>query len=551
MGDKLGRLRWAGLCLGLGGSLGSLELAWARDVSVLARRPPERVLGVAQLSSEIPGPGSVPSSTFPITREPCGSSTEMAQPREINRLSRYELVDNLERCGEAGESELLTRSALAEAANSLEEDRTTYDLVEESVDNLAAQATALEETRFSPLTKLHGTAVFGVNDLIGGNFSDPTGQATGNTLTTNLAVNYRSRLTFDTSFSGQDLLRIRMQAANFPNYGSLTGTNMGRLSIETNTANQVELNTLFYRFVPSPQAQVTVDLLGGSFDHSFLTYNSLLSSSEKGAISRFGRFNPVYDIKGGTGLALVYDISRQADGRGITFNLGYLAGRSASVDDSGCSASNQAPCFNAGYPGPNPIFGGPTGGLTGAYGAMVQVDFKPTPRFAVGLNYVRSFGLDVSGGSGSTYAQNPFGSGPTSNFRNNQADSFGLQFTTRPMARLKISGWVGYSSVKAGQGLAVGQSAEVLNYALTLGIPDLLNQGDVLGIIVGQPPQLIRTDHPSRPAAFNAYHLELLYRMQLSPNVAVTPGIFTVINPNSNSANPPLVLGVIRTTFTF
>ncbi|MDJ0902600.1 MAG: carbohydrate porin [Xenococcus sp. MO_188.B8] len=37
----------------------------------------------------------------------------------------------------------------------------------------------------------------------------------------------------------------------------------------------------------------------------------------------------------------------------------------------------------------------------------------------------------------------------------------------------------------------------------------------------------------------------------MANNIAITPGIFWVTSPDNNSNNDDLVIGVIRTTFTF
>ncbi|WP_297762439.1 carbohydrate porin [Thermosynechococcus sp.] len=52
-------------------------------------------------------------------------------------------------------------------------------------------------------------------------------------------------------------------------------------------------------------------------------------------------------------------------------------------------------------------------------------------------------------------------------------------------------------------------------------------------------------------ATFNSYHIEGVYRIPISRNISITPGVIALVNPNSNSNNAPIVLGVVRTTFSF
>ena len=48
-----------------------------------------------------------------------------------------------------------------------------------------------------------------------------------------------------------------------------------------------------------------------------------------------------------------------------------------------------------------------------------------------------------------------------------------------------------------------------------------------------------------------AYHLEAFYRWQLTDNIAITPGLFTIFNPEHNSENDSILVGTIRTTWEF
>ena len=55
---------------------------------------------------------------------------------------------------------------------------------------------------------------------------------------TNTIFNYRVRLNLDTSFTGKDLLRTRLQASNTPNLGDALGVpNASHLSFESGTPN--------------------------------------------------------------------------------------------------------------------------------------------------------------------------------------------------------------------------------------------------------------------------------------------------------------------------
>jgi carbohydrate-selective porin OprB len=43
----------------------------------------------------------------------------------------------------------------------------------------------------------------------------------------------------------------------------------------------------------------------------------------------------------------------------------------------------------------------------------------------------------------------------------------------------------------------------------------------------------------------------MFYRAQLSDNIALTPGLFVIFNPNHNADNNALIVGALRATFRF
>jgi carbohydrate-selective porin OprB len=46
-------------------------------------------------------------------------------------------------------------------------------------------------------------------------------------------------------------------------------------------------------------------------------------------------------------------------------------------------------------------------------------------------------------------------------------------------------------------------------------------------------------------------HVEAFYKYQINDNIAITPGLFWLINPGQNSNNTSVIIGTLRTTFTF
>merc|ERR1712117_633876 len=92
----------------------------------------------------------------------------------------------------------------------------------------------------------------------------------------------------------------------------------------------------------------------------------------------------------------------------------------------------------------------------------------------------------------------------------------------------------------------------VVNGALTLAFPDLLKEGSLGGIIVGVPPIITDGgDDDSLKDDDTSIHVEVLYRFQRNDNIAITPGVFLITNPNHIEDNETLWVGTIRTQFKF
>lgn len=94
--------------------------------------------------------------------------------------------------------------------------------------------------------------------------------------------------------------------------------------------------------------------------------------------------------------------------------------------------------------------------------------------------------------------------------------------------------------------------------------PNLLRTGNLGGILVGQPPKITSSTLPDglnfpnfsdggTPGGRSdtSLHVEVFYRTQINENLALTPGLFVIFNPDHNAANDPLVVGALRATFRF
>ncbi|GAB4306801.1 MAG: iron uptake porin [Oscillatoriaceae cyanobacterium] len=436
-------------------------------------------------------------------------------------LTRYEFAAGLDACLNAIQR-LIQESAsqvggadLSSIRRLQEEFAAELATLRARVDGLEVRTSELEANQFSTTAKLKGEAIFAVSDSFGnGVFGTDRSETT---------FAQRTRLNIDASFTGQDLLRTRLDTGNMPGFrGDITGTNMTRLSFDSNTNNEFRLGKMYYRFPLSDKARVQIDAIGAeSYDMLFNPY-SPLESSGSGAISRFGRFNPILrQASDGAGINLDYKISDQL---GVVF--GYLAP-------------------NADEPNSK------NGLFNGANAAYAQLNVKPTDNIGLGLTYIRSYfpggNVNLTGSTGSSLATNPFGGAATS------ANSFGGQASFRVTPNVNLSGWFGLIEATAEDsrsGVTEGDGATIINWAVTLSFPDVGKKGSLGAIMVGTPPKVTSNDTGAEDLD-TALHIEGLYRYPISSKIDITPGFYVITNPEHNENNDSVWVGTLRTTFKF
>jgi Carbohydrate-selective porin, OprB family/S-layer homology domain len=514
-----------------------------------------QVTSVSQLSDVQPTDWAFQALQSLVERYGCIAGYPDGTFRGNRAATRYELAAALNACLDQISDRFATKEDLATVKALQEEFKAELATLKGRVDGLEARTKVLEAQQFSTTTKLTGEVIFAGSEVFTDNDKKPVAPAPGAAgipsanLNARFFSGYRARLNFDTSFTGQDKLRVRLQARDTANISAVTGNNFGRLGFDGSTGGTFELDDLWYKFPIGKNTKVTVIAKSGEFnDFVGDTFNPYLSSSANGALSRFGRFNPLY---------------RFADS-GIT--AGVVVNQKI----------NDQFAISAGYLAPNPTNStGTTGGLFGgSYSALAQLEVKPFKSLGLGLTYVHSFqeaasggtpptvanAISLAGGTGSSYANNPFGAGAN----RNSSDSVGLEFTWKTAPWMNISGWAGVTFAEATRNVAGApkSDATILNWAVAFAFPDLLIPGNLGALIVGQEPTVIggtrRLSCGALGSANSAvsdcgsnFHLEALYKFKINGNVSVTPGLIVILNPQNNEANPVEFVPVVRTTFTF
>ncbi|NJK27305.1 MAG: iron uptake porin [Coleofasciculaceae cyanobacterium SM2_3_26] len=437
-------------------------------------------------------------------------------------VTRFEFAAALNACLDrvleiVGGEEGITPEDFATLRALVEEFEGELAVLRGRVDDLEARTAQLEANQFSTTTKLRGETIFTVADT----FGDRIGTDNDDSQT---IFGYRVRLNFDTSFTGKDRLRARLQARDIPNFNGSTGTDESRLGYDGDSDAVFELDDLHYRFPVGSNIRVYV--AAQSFE--FRDFGNTLApfvSSGSGALSRFGRLNPIMrQSDDGVGLGVELNLGK------FGVDLGYLA-----IEEAANPAEKNG-LFN------------------GAYGAFANAVYEFSDSFAFGVFYQHYFApggqVNVFGSTGTDFAQQPFGSNVATS-----SDSVGAQAEAN-LGSFVFGGWVGYTWADANDPVdnIDDLSAEALNWGVQLGLKDLAIEGSLLGIVVGQPPYTTDNDLAARDDSEvdgSTFHVEAFYRIPINDNLEITPGAFVIFNPESNSDNDEIVVGAIRATFEF
>lgn len=505
-----------------------------------------QVTSVSQLSDVQPTDWAFQALQSLVERYGCIAGYPNGMFRGNRAATRYELAAALNACLDQISDKFATKEDLATVKALQEEFKAELATLKGRVDGLEARTATLEAQQFSTTTKLVGEAIFQGTVFAGNNNPVPKGlpQGTFGKTGDNPTFNYRATLNLLTSFTGKDLLITSLQQGNYtqsaftnatgPSFSGLLGPQVAQANGEV---NGVSLFNLQYRFpVLNDKGTVYAVALGGELSDFTNTLNPYFDSDGQGALSAFGLRNPIYrqinNYQGsqftGTGLGFSYDFNEK-----FNIGVGYLA---PSVDASKATG-NFTPGGSGGDGG---LFGGD-------YGAIAQLTFKPTKKLGFGFTYVRSYSnnppvVGFGGITGSVRANSPFSKNATS------ANTAGLEFSWEASPRFVLSGWVGATFAR--DELVKGDKATILNYALTFAFPDLLMPGNMGGIIIGTEPYVLSHSNKAREEDMN-FHIEALYRMKINENISITPGIVVLLNPEGNTQNDPVILGTLRTTFTF
>ena len=204
--------------------------------------------------------------------------------------------------------------------------------------------------------------------------------------------------------------------------------------------------------------------------------------------------------------------------------------------------------------GSNPRGG--NGLFNGAYGLIGQVGYYPNDNFGIAFAYGHGYNSTAIGSNSGTF-------GSLLDFTGSDTvhNTYSLTTSWKVSEKVVLGAWGGYSNVRTldtfndeVDSVSRG-SSDFFYWATTLGLPDLFKEGIRGGLIIGMQPW--QTDSDTR---FNgvklrdddiSFHVEAFYEYAVTDNIAITPGLVVVTNPANDDNNEALIIGSIRTTFTF
>jgi len=488
----------------------------------------DQVTSVGQLRDVSPGDWAYEALRSLVERYGCIAGYPDGTYRGNRALTRYEFAAGLNAClnqierligtGGFDETELETLRRL------IQEFEAELATLGARVDNLEGRVAFLEDNQFSTTTKLKGEVIFN----LGGAFSDEDLRIDGedddddgdvDAFGDNLTFSHRTRLNFDTSFMGEDRLRVRLQAGNIPEFDEATGTEMARLGFEASTDNDIVIDDLIYEFPLGDKIRIAIGANDFDFNEIADVHNPYLESSGTGALNRFYRRNPFVfrnNAEQGVGANIMFSDS-------LSLDVAYVTGESESPADK-------------------------DGVFNGDFTAISQLNLALADTldlgFAFGYSFYPGEDVNLSGSTGSPRAKEPFGEIATSALR------FGIQGNWRLTPTINLAGWGGYINAEAEAGAREGDNADLWTWMASVSFLDLGKEGAIFSVAGGMPPKLTDVDGGDEDDD-TSFLIEAQYKYPITDNILITPGAYVILNPNHDDGNDDIWVGTIRTTFSF
>ncbi|NUN66149.1 iron uptake porin [Pseudanabaena biceps] len=495
----------------------------------------QNVTSVSQLSDVRPTDWAFTALQSLVERYGCIAGYPDSTFRGKQATTRYEFAAGLNACLDkineiisAGLADKVGKEDLATLQKLQEEFAAELATLRGRVDALDAKTAKLEAQQFSTTTKLSGEAIFSVQGGSGNS---------GTPKNTNIFVSSRVRLDLNTSFTGSDLLKTRLEVGNgaggnIPGTFGAAGTN-GTNGVSTNIGfgtygqdyanltggSNFTLAKLRYDFNLG-DARVSIGPVMHAYDH--IDTNSYANYEGTDFASTFFINNPLLILingqTGGAGAAFDWNLGKSA----FTVRGLYLAGNASSPSSvtTGTSITN--------------------GGLFGdAYQASGELEFAPK-----NASGDKPFALKLTYTNGSV--------------NNTTINAGGVNAEWKFAKNIAIFGRYGFGTLDNRGALAsaapftsgLGANAGTTNlspqtWMAGFAFPDLFKEGAMAAVAVGQPFIERQIGNSTQT------NVEAFYNFPLTSNIRITPDIQFIFNPNNASTNSTIFVGTLRTVFSF
>ena len=456
----------------------------------------EQVSSITQLSDVKPTDWAYQALSNLVEKYGCVAGYENGTYLGGKSMTRFEAAALLNACLDRVTE---VTDELQRLAN---EFRNELTVIQGRVAKLEKTVGQLQATQFSTTTKLKGEVNFVLGSVAGARLAN-------NTNVGGAAFNYDARLSFDTSFTGKDLLKTRLRSGNFSSQPFGSSSSLFKLDKAESYSNAVQIDRLYYSF-PGLAKGVTLTA-GPLVRNTEMTWIPSVYRSEILDFFANAGAPGVYNKATGAGFGAQY--VQPGKKGGFVAGLNYVA---QNGNDSSTGVFNEA----------------------GALNALAQVGYR-APQYGAAFGYrygtagtrVRNYN-GVAGNSG-TLATNQTSNG------------YALNAYWQP----KTSGVV--PSVSAGYGWNTVSGPATPNAATDsqtwfagLQWSDVFAKGNAAGVAYGQPGN-------AEGLSEKAQMLEIFYRYKVSDNISVTPALLYVTNNQTFKNASDNWGGVIQTKFMF
>ncbi len=382
------------------------------------------------------------------------------------------------------------------------------------VDGLEKKVGTLEATQFSTTTKLRGETSF----MIGG---VDNWRSSATTRAQSTTFNYDLRLSFDTSFSGKDLLRTRLRSGNFSADPFGSSGNAFKLDKAEDGDGTVFIDRLFYSFPVGNEVKLTVGALVRNTEML-----SFIPSAYKSSILDFFQLagaTGTYNKATGAGAGFSWKQKAKKGNPFATFDLNWVS------EDGGAGegfARSDIGAFTE----------------QGAQNILAQLGVK-------GQNWGTA--LAYRYGSWNARLRDPnTGSGPRTLDRGQGSNSVSLAGYWQPLK----SSWVpsisagfsytSYSNPVQSATLGTGEgNGNIWSWMTGLKWDNVFMKGNSAGFALGMPLYV---------EGASGMMYEVFYKYKVSDNISITPSLFWISNSYNDRNNGSSSFGgVIQTTFKF